>query len=235
MREWETVDYEAVPEDDGTIILMCRGSEWRIAVDDRELMTNRMHGSEKALSDLACDRLERLDDARILVGGLGMGFTLRAALDRVGEKGLVMVAELMPAVIRWNRDYDVGRASRFPLRDPRCRVHEGDVAEPMVNERWSAILLDVDNGPQAVTRHTNNWLYSREALRKVRAALIPGGILGVWSVLDDKPFTRRLKEEGFEVEVIRFVEDDRPTPDDSGAHYLWMARSPVAATEPAAG
>ena len=228
MRPWEVVDYEPVPEDDGTIMLTCRGSEWRISVNDRELMTNRLHGSEKALADEACDRLAQLDDARILVGGLGMGFTLRAALDRVGEQGSVTVAELMEAVVRWNRDYDVGRASRFPLRDPRVEVYVGDVADRVHGPPpWSAILLDVDNGPQALTRHGNNWLYSEEALSAIYEGLIEGGILGVWSAFDDDPFTARLLAVGFHTEVIHFTEDGRPTPDDSGTHVLWMARRPV--------
>ncbi|MDG1478008.1 MAG: hypothetical protein P8R54_00385 [Myxococcota bacterium] len=227
MRKWDYVDHEAVLDDDGTLYLMSRGSEYVIHVNGRELMSNRMHGSEDALSDLACDRLEDLDRARILVGGLGMGFTLAAALRRIGPEGHVTVAELMPAVVRWNREI-VGRASRYPLRDPRAAVYLGDVGDlvevpPMT---WSAILLDVDNGPRALTRPNNGWLYTLQGLKAARAALISGGILGVWSAGPDPGFTRRLRKTGFIVEVLPHTETGRPTRYNSGAHILWMARCP---------
>ena len=149
MKPWDFVDREPVPDDDGMLYLVVRGNEYAIHVDGRELMTTRLHGSEDALSDLACDRLAALDDARILIGGLGMGFTLAAALRRVGEAGRVTVAELLPAVVRWNREY-VGRAAGHPLRDPRVEVYVGDVGDLVERPpaRWSAILLDVDNGPK---------------------------------------------------------------------------------------
>jgi len=227
MRPWEVVDHELVPDDEGTIYLMNRGSEYVIHIDGRELMSNRLHGSEDALADLAADRLAALDDARILVGGLGMGFTLAAALRRVGPLGNVTVAELMPAVVRWNRE-TVGRASKHPLRDPRALVHLGDVGDLVETPPapWSAILLDVDNGPRALTRPTNGWLYSRHGLKCAWKALIPGGVLGIWSARPDDELTVRLKKAGFEVEVLHFTEDGRPTPDDSGTHVLWMARRP---------
>ncbi len=225
MRPWEVVDHEAVPDDDGTLYLIQRGSEFVIHVNGYELMSNRLHGSEDALADFACDRLPELDAAKILVGGLGMGFTLAAVLRRIGAAGEAWVAELMPAVIRWNREV-VGKAARYPLRDPRSRVHLGDVGglvrEPPAS--WSAILLDVDNGPRALTRPTNGWLYTKEGLRTAQQALIPGGVLGIWSALHDPPLTRRLRNVGFEVEVIDHNEPGRPTHDDSGTHVLWMAR-----------
>ncbi len=224
-RPWQCIDYEDVPDDDGTIYLMSRGTEYAIVVDDRELMNNRVHGSEDALSDLACDRLAALDDAHILVGGLGMGFTLAAALRRVGPSGSVTVAELLGAVIRWNREY-VGKAARHPLRDQRSVVYNGDVGDLVEKppKRWSAILLDVDNGPMSLTRPTNGWLYTKSGLRAAWDALIPGGVLGVWSAGDDPAFTRRLRAMGFEVEVIRYVEEGRPTRDGDGTDVIWMAR-----------
>jgi len=225
MRPWELLDEEEVPEDDGTLYLMTRGREFAIIVDDRELMASKMHGSEDALADLACDRLARLEDARILVGGLGMGFTLAAVLRRLGERGHATVAELVPAVVRWNREY-LGHVARHPLRDPRVAVHAGDICD-LVDDpaaSWSAILLDIDNGPMALTRLTNGWLYTRQGLAKAYAALIPGGVLGVWSALPDQAFTRRLRRAGFEVEVLRHTEEGRPSPDGRGTHFLWMAR-----------
>ncbi|MBN2798820.1 MAG: hypothetical protein JXX28_06690 [Deltaproteobacteria bacterium] len=225
MRAWDIVDHEDLPYEDGTIYLMERGSEYVIAVNGRELMGNRMHGSEDALADYACDRLEVLDDAKVLVGGLGMGFTLAAVLRRIGPSGVATVAELMTAVVKWNRDY-VGRAAKHPLRDPRVQIHLGDVAEPIEThtDYWSAILLDVDNGPQALTRPTNGWLYSDDGITVARNSLITGGILGIWSVFPDDDLTDRLSALGFDAEMIQFTEDGRPTPDDDGVHVLWMAR-----------
>ncbi|HHO49745.1 MAG TPA: hypothetical protein ENK18_02470 [Deltaproteobacteria bacterium] len=207
--------------------LLSRGSEYAIHVDERRLMTNRGHGSEDALADLACDRLARLNDARILVGGLGMGFTLAAALRRVGPAGRVVVAELVPAVVRWNRGH-VGRAARHPLQDPRAEVYIGNVCDLVEasSASYSAILLDVDNGPRMLTRPSNGWLYTRGGIEAARAALIPGGILGIWSAAIDGSLTRRLRKAGLAVEVLRYTEEGRPTPDDSGTQVLWMARRP---------
>ena len=225
MRPWDLIDYEDVPDDDGTLFLVSRGSEYVIHVNGRELMSNRLHGSEDALADFACDRLAELDDARILVGGLGMGFTLAAALRRVGPNARVTVAELLPAVVRWNREY-CGRASRHPLSDPRTEVYVGDVGDLVETPpaRWSAILLDVDNGPGALTRPNNGWLYTRHGLQSARDALVPGGILGIWSARPDSALNSRLRKVGFEVEVLPFHEPGRPTHDDRGIDTLWMAR-----------
>ena len=226
-RPWEIIDEAPVPGGDGTLYLMARGSEYRIRVDDRDLMSNREHGSEAGLADLACDRLERLDDARILVGGLGMGFTLAATLRRLGSSGSVTVAEISPAVVRWNRDH-VAAAAKYPLRDPRVVVRVGDVGDLVENPPapWSAILLDVDNGPRSLTRAYNGWLYSRQGLAAAYAALIPGGVLGIWSAKPDARFTRRLHQTGFDVEVLPFTEEGRATDDHSGTHILWMVRRP---------
>jgi len=229
MRRWEIIDHEPVPDDDGTIYLTSRGTEYVIHVNGRQLMSNRMHGSEDALADYACDRLDHLEDARVLVGGLGMGFTLAAALRRIGAAGNGTVAELMPAVVRWNKEY-TGRAAKHPLRDPRATVHVGDVADLVdgAADRWSAILLDIDNGPNALTRPNNGWLYTKQGLNAMYKALIPGGVLGIWSADNSKSLTRRLRAAGYGVEVLRFTEAGRPTPDDSGEHVLWMAKRPAA-------
>jgi spermidine synthase len=204
---------------------MERGGEYVIHVHGRELMGDRLHGSEDALADLACDRLERLDDARVLVGGLGMGFTLAAALRRIGSDGGATVAELMPAVVEWNRNY-VGKAAKHPLRDERVSVYIGDVGDLVEKPPalWSAILLDVDNGPNSLTRPTNGWLYTREGLKAAHEALIPGGVLAIWSAHGDPALTERLRDAGFEVDLLDHTQDQRPTEDDTGTHVLWMAQ-----------
>lgn len=228
MRSWDFIDSAEVPADDGTLYLMQRGSEYVIHVNGSELMSNRLHGSEDALADMACDRLANLEDAEILVGGLGMGFTLAAVLRRIGAGGGVTVAELSSAVVRWNREY-VGAASKHPLRDPRVEVYVGDVGDLVEHPPgpWSAILLDVDNGPEALTRPNNGWLYTREGLKAAYNALICGGVLAVWSAWRNSTFTRRVRRTGFNVEVLSYFEDGRPTPDDDGTHVLWMAQRPL--------
>ncbi len=230
MREWDLIDHEPVPNEDGTIYLVQRGREFVIHVDGRELMGNREHGSEDALADLACNRLsaEALADARILVGGLGMGFTLAAALRRVGPGAAVTVAEIMPAVVRWNREY-VGKAAGHPLRDERTVVYQGDVGDlvEVPPHPWHAILLDVDNGPRSLTRPTNAWLYSKQGLRAAIAALHPGGVLAIWSAAGNPALTTRLRKAGFEVEVLFYTEEGRPTPDGSGVHVVWRAVKPL--------
>jgi len=231
MREWDVIDSAPVPEDDGHVLLMSRGSEWAVYVDDQQLMTNRAHGSEAALADWACDRLDpdHLPGARILVGGMGCGFTLAAALRRVGPAGQVTVAELIPSVVSWNRDYQIGKASGYPLADPRTRVHLGDVGDLVERPPapWSAILIDTDNGPMYLTRPGNGWLYHRQGLTMAYDALCPGGILGIWSAATDRSLTRRLRKTGFEAEQLLYHEPGRPTPDGSGTQVLWMARKPA--------
>jgi spermidine synthase len=226
MRPWNCLDHESVPDDDGVLYLMARGSEFVIHVDGRELMGNRMHGSEDALADFAIDRMPPDDDAQVLVGGLGMGFTLSAVLRRLGPNGRATVAELMPAVVRWNGEY-TGKAAGYPLRDPRVDVYVGDVGDLVEKPptRWSAILLDVDNGPNALTRPANGWLYTQHGLASAREALREGGVLAIWSAAADDSLTERLIEMGFDVESLSFTEEGRPTEDDSGTHVLWMARA----------
>ena len=202
-RAWELIDKAPVPGGTGTMELVRRGHELVIRVDDRELMCNLVHGSEDALADLACDRISDVSDARILIGGLGMGFTLAAALSRVGPDAQVVVAELVPAIVTWNRGA-VGEAAGFPLNDPRASVHNGDVADVIraSHGAWDALLLDVDNGPTGLTRSSNSWLYSAHGLAAAFAALKQGGVLGVWSAAPDKGFTRRVDRAGFDVAPI---------------------------------
>jgi spermidine synthase len=183
---------------------MRRGDEYVIRIDGRELMGNRAHGSEDALSFLACDELDRQTPPctapRILIGGLGIGYTLAAALTRLGPAGEVVVAELVPAVAKWNRG-PLGALSGHPLHDPRTQVVEDDVGEVIARSRgvFDAILLDVDNGPASLTRASNDRLYSPKGLSACYAALRPNGVLGVWSAAPDNAFTRRFERAGFAV------------------------------------
>ena len=132
-------------------------------------------------------------------------------------------------MVRWNRE-TVGAASKFPLRDPRAEVYVGDVGDLIEKppQRWSAILLDVDNGPDALTASYNGWLYSENGLRAANAALIPGGMLAIWSAVSDAKFTERLRNAGFEVEVVEHVEAARLMPEHHPIHVIWLARKPVA-------
>jgi spermidine synthase len=214
MNQWELIDTAPVPDAGGTMRLMRRGAELVIRVDGRELMSNRVHGSEDALADLVCDQLEKRPDApaavrdaapgaRVLIGGLGIGFTLAAALRRLGPEARVTVAELVPAVVRWNQGL-LGEAAGHPAKDPRATIYEGDVADLIRRppRPWDAILLDVDNGPSGLTRTSNDWLYGWQGLDAAFAALRPQGLLGIWSAAPHPAFTRRLQHAGFHVSAI---------------------------------
>jgi len=190
---------------DGTDMkLTRRGSEYIILANGKSLMSSRMHGSEEALATLACRRVRTLDQPCVLVGGLGMGFTLRATLDFLPRDALVVVAELVPAVVEWNRG-PLGPLAGHPLKDKRVRVDVGDVAVTLSSgpAQFDAVLLDVDNGPTAFTASGNEGLYDDRGLAAARAALKMGGVLAVWSASDDRKFEQRLRYGGFAVEVER--------------------------------
>ncbi|HEU5073673.1 MAG TPA: hypothetical protein VFU02_05860, partial [Polyangiaceae bacterium] len=165
-----------------------------------QLMSSRRTGSEQALATFTCERIREHKRPHILIGGLGMGFTLAAALRRLGPEARVVVAELIPSVVAWNRGV-LGEVAGCPLDDPRVRVHEGDVAELIRAEQgaWDAILLDVDNGPTGLTQAANDELYSLDGLMTAFSALRPGGVLGVWSAGVDTGFTQRMTRAGFDV------------------------------------
>lgn len=187
--------------------------------DGTDLMSTRQHGSEEALAELACKRVAARVQARVLVGGLGLGFTLAAALHHLGDDAEVTVAELVPRVIDWNRDL-LGGFAGDPLRDARTRAHAGDVAE-LVRGRavWDAILLDVDNGPDGLSQAANSRLYGANGLRAAHASLRPGGILAVWSAHPDPRFCRRLADNGFGVEEIPV----RALGKRGMRHRIWIA------------
>lgn len=187
-----------------------------------ELMNSRQHGSEEALAELAANALGR-PAASALVGGLGMGFTLRAALDRLPVGARVTVAELLPQVVEWNREHLAELAGR-PLDDPRVRVFVGDVADEIRRQQaaYDLILLDTDNGPEGTSRDENEQLYSAAGLERARAALTPGGVLAIWSAFDSPTFSKRLQRAGFEVRHER----PRAHGKRGARHTVWLARRP---------
>jgi spermidine synthase len=189
-----------IPDTDKELRLYRSGDVFSIKILGRgDLMSSRMHGSEKALAELACARLQGRPQPRLLVGGLGMGFTLAAALKTVGPDAEVVVAELVPEVVSWNRTL-IGEPAGHPLRDPRSCVYIGDVGNLIREEPagFDAILMDVDNGPEALVRRENDWLYGAAGLQATRDALRPSGVLAIWSVSADRSFSKRLQQAGFD-------------------------------------
>jgi spermidine synthase len=203
MIPWELIGKAQVPGDGGEMRLYRRGAEFSIRVDRGELMNSRVHGSEEALAELACAKLGKRNRVRILIGGLGMGYTVAAALRKIGARGQIVVAELMPAVVEWNRGPLADLAGR-PLANPQVTVRALDVGALLREGRgaYDGILLDVDNGPAGFTRKENRWLYAEDGLAAAFAALRPGGVLGVWSVGPERGFTRRLRRAGFDVNEV---------------------------------
>ena len=205
----------------GDLRLMRRGHDFSIKLGVAELMTSRLSGSEEALATLVCDKLRDRPAPRFLIGGLGMGFTLRAALAALGPKAKVVVAELVPAIVTWARG---PLADLFAgcLDDPRTSLLSGDVAEAIRGEAssYDAILLDVDNGPEGMTQEANNRLYSARGVGDAWRALRPGGILAIWSAFPSPRFARRLEQCGFDVEEKRV----RARGAHGGArHLIWLA------------
>ncbi|MES2895121.1 MAG: MnmC family methyltransferase [Pseudomonadota bacterium] len=226
MIRWIHLDTTTVPDDGGELRLMQRGAEFSIMSGGIELMNSRLSGSEKALATLACERLRDRPTSHILIGGFGMGFTLRAALECLGPQARVTVAELVPAVIAWARG-PMAHISGECLQDPRLTLREGDVGAVIGSAQasYDAILLDVDNGPEGLSRKANDGLYDQSGLAAARRALRPGGVLAVWSSAPNAAFTQRLRRAGFAVEEVRV----RATGGSRGArHVIWLATSPGA-------
>ncbi len=220
MKPWELLDSAAIPGG-GTMHLYRHGADFSIRVGRDELMNSHAHGSEDALAALASARLGARPRRQVLVGGLGMGFTAAAALRDLGPDGRLTVAELVPAVVAWNRG-PLAAVAGDVLADPRVGVHLGDVAGLLrtADEAFDLILLDVDNGPRGLTSEANGWLYGSAGLRRIRTALRRGGILGVWSAVDDAGFTARLRQAGFAVEVERPYAHGARGP----RHVVWLAK-----------
>ena len=181
-----------------------QGSEYVILAGGKPLMSSRMHGSEEALAAFGCRDARTRETPCVLVGGLGMGFTLRATLDLLPRSATVVVAELVPAVVEWNRG-PLGPLADHPLKDARVQIEIGDVGSTVraSRRRFDAMLLDVDNGPAAFTASHNTGLYDDAGLAAARAALTPGGVLAIWSAWEDRRFEQRLRHGGFSVRVER--------------------------------
>ena len=203
MKPWELLGRTRTPDGDD-LALMRHSGEYVMLASGKPLMSSRMHGSEEALAALACGRARMLDDPCVLVGGLGMGFTLRATLDLLPAAATVVVAELVPAVVEWNRG-PLGPLAGHPLKDRRVRIEVGDVAATLRSStrRFDAVMLDVDNGPAAFTASHNTRLYDDRGIAAVRSALKTAGVLAVWSAWEDRKFEQRLRYGGFTVEVER--------------------------------
>ena len=195
---------ESVTPDGTDMKLIRRDREYTILANGKSLMSSRMHGSEEALATFACRKARTIEQPVVLIGGLGMGFTLRATLDLLPPGAMVVVAELVPVVVEWNRG-PLGPLARRPLKDKRVQVDGNDVAATLSSNpgRFDAVLLDVDNGPTAFATSNNSRLYDDQGLAAARTALKRGGVLAVWSAREDRKFEQRLRYAGFRVEVER--------------------------------
>ena len=222
MIPWRLLASAKTPGNGVELRLYQRNTEFSMKAGQHELMNSRAYGSEESLAKLACQKIAQHPRARVLIGGLGMGYTVRSALNGLGAQAQVVVAELVPAVVEWNREFLADLAGS-PLDDNRVTVHEADVGQMIktAKDGYNAILLDVDNGPQALTREENNWLYSLEGLKQAFAALRPKGVLAIWASEPEPAFARRLRHAGFEAEK---VEVRARTGKKGGAHYIvWIA------------
>jgi spermidine synthase len=224
MIPWSQIDTARVPGADVELRLMRRGAELSMMLGQNELMNSRLSGSEEALATLACRQIEAVKAPHLLIGGLGMGFTLRAALAVLGSEARIVVAELVPAVIAWARGpmQDIFGES---LEDPRADIRQADVIEVIRSQAkaFDAILLDVDNGPEGLIRKANDALYDTKGLQAIHRALRPAGVLAVWSSGPNPKFTKRLRDAGFAVNEVAV----RATTKRSGArHVIWFATKP---------
>lgn len=193
-----------IPNDGGVLRLTQRGNDFSIHLQGvrGELMNSRVHSSELALADLGCAHIQGKKNTKVLVGGLGMGFTLAAALKATTQSSQVIVAELVSEVVEWNKG-SLGECAGRPLDDKRAVVHLGDVAELFTTNKatYDAVLLDVDNGPEGFTQADNNNLYSIDSLRAIKQTLLPKGVLAIWSAWHDPKFTQQLKKAQYDVEI----------------------------------
>jgi spermidine synthase len=220
MIPWSLLDTAQVPGG-GELRLLRRGTEFSIELDKNELMNSRLSATEQALATIGCAKIKTRARPHVLIGGLGMGFTLRAALTVLGKQAHIIVAELVPAVVAWARG-PLAALSGDSLNDPRVFIHEGDVGDLIRSGQlaYDAILLDVDNGPQGMTRKANDTLYDLNGLRAAHTALRRGGVLAIWSSRPDAKFTARLRKTGFDV-----VENPvrAKGPQGGAQHFIWTA------------
>ena len=221
MRHWTQLGEASIPDTKQRLFLYQGKDDFFIKISGgHELMSTRKHGSEDALGSLPCKRLKQPETARVLIGGLGMGFTLAAVLGEVGRKAVVTVAELIPEVVDWNRG-PLGECSGKPLDDPRTHIYVGDVARLIRQNRncFDVIALDVDNGPEGLTKNTNDWLYSTAGIVAAQEALSPTGILAYWSAGPDQAFHDRLRRCGFMVEEVTVYAHGKK----GARHIIWLA------------
>ncbi|MBE7376359.1 spermidine synthase [Pseudomonas lopnurensis] len=223
MKRFVLLDTAAIPGNGGALCLFEYGDDFVIKIqggNGNQLMNTRMHGSEDALAEIACKKIAARPQPRALIGGLGMGFTLASALKHLGADAQVLVAELVPGVIEWNRGA-LGEKSGHPLRDPRAKALNQDVAELLRGEPqgFDAIMLDVDNGPEGLTRKSNSWLYSLAGLDACARALRPQGVLAVWSASADRAFREKLGKAGFKAEEVQVFAHGNRGP----RHTIWIA------------
>jgi spermidine synthase len=223
MIPWTLLGTAQVPNNGGELKFSQRGDEFSIRLSGirGELMNSRVFNSEKVLAELGCGHITNSEKAQVLVGGLGMGYTLAAALKAVNNSSQVTVAELVPEVVTWNQG-PLGACAKNPLADPRTKVHIGDVKQLLVTNKptFDAILLDVDNGPEGLTHSDNNWLYSVAGLEAIYQTLHPNGRLAIWSAGPDYLFSVRLKNVGYKVET-RIV---RSRPSKGSKHTIFLAK-----------
>ena len=227
MIPWQQIDTARVPGAEVELRLMRRGAEFSMMLGQNELMNSRLIGSEQALATLACKRIEAVKRPQLLIGGLGMGFTLRAALAVLGSEARIVVAELVPAVIDWARG-PMAEVFGNSLADPRASIRSADVLDVIQSHisAFDAILLDVDNGPEGLIRRANDALYDSKGLTAIRRALRPAGVLAVWSSGPNPAFSKRLRSAGFDVNEVAV----RATARRAGArHVIWFATRTEAA------
>ena len=223
MKPWIELGTAKIPNGGGILKLRQRDQEFSISLSGPrgELMNSRAFNSEQQLSVLGCAHLKAHKNARVVVGGMGMGYTLAAALEVLPSCAEVIVADLIPEVVEWNRG-PLGACAGRPLDDSRVAVHIGDVGELLVrgDGDYGAVLLDVDNGPEGLTHNDNNWLYSIEGTSCIYESLAPGGVLAVWSAGPDTMYVNRLKKIGFQVEVKTV----RERPGKGARHSIFLAK-----------
>jgi spermidine synthase len=224
MIPWKLLDQAQTPGNGVPLRLYQHDQDFSIKAGNYELMNSRIYGSEDALARLGCQKIAASPRACVLIGGLGMGYTVRTALDQLGSRARIVVAELVPAVVSWNRGVLAHLAGR-PLDDERVTVEETDVAHLIrsASSTYDAILLDVDNGPQGLVQKDNDWLYGRDGLSAAFAALRPKGVMAVWSSGPDASFARRLRRCGFQVDEFK-VRARRGRGKGGAHHVIWTAR-----------
>ena len=225
MNPWQLIGRAQTPGGGAELVLYQRGSEFSIKADNWELMNSRTYGSEEAMAKLGCQNLANHPGPRVLIGGLGMGYSVRTALDILGKDAQVVVAELVPAVVAWNKGVLAELAGR-PLDDGRVELHEADVVQLIKSAggSYDVIMLDVDNGPEAIVRKGNDWLYSMPGLATTYAALRRGGTLAIWSACPQPAFVRRLRSTGFEVDEVKVRASGKSNRKKGAHHVVWIAK-----------